>query len=181
MEKMKRAGINWVFMGFESGDDAVLEGVNKRQTVEQIKAATQVVHEAGIKVGGNYVFGLPQDTLETIGMTLHLAKNLNTEYANFFVMMAYPGTKLHAMAVDRGYSLPEKWGQYGFFAPDSLPMRNGHLSAEEILRFRDNAFREYFNGERYQTMIEEKFGIQVLEFLKTKVLSKNIVRTRSTV
>jgi len=178
MAKMKRAGINWVFMGFESGDDRVLADVNKRQTVEQIRRATDVVHDAGIHIGGNYVFGLPHDTRATMQATLDLAKELNTEYANFFVMMAYPGAKFYEIAQEKGYPLPEKWGQYGFFAPDSLPMRNDNLTAEEILAFRDNAFNEYFGGERYQNMVRDVFGPEALDFLRNKVLSKKIVRTR---
>lgn len=174
MEKMKKAGINWVFMGFESGVDSTLKGVHKNQTVGLIKKATEIVHNAGINVGGNYVFGLPGDTQETMQQTFDLAKELNTEYANFFVTMAYPGTKLYEKA--NKCDLPEKWGQYGFFAPDALPLRTETLIPEEILRFRDNAFKEYFNGERYQNMIRNKFGEGTLDFLRNKVLSKDIVR-----
>lgn len=178
MRKMKRAGINWVFMGFESGNDFVLQGVHKKQSVEQIKRAVDNVHQADICIGGNYVFGLPEDTPETIHETLALAKELNTEYANFFVMMAYPGTRLHELALKKGYPLPEKWGQYGFFAPDALPLRNEHLSPEEILQFRDEAFRAYFQSERYQSMLSEKFGQKVLEFVRNKILTKTIRRVR---
>lgn len=178
MKKMKKAGINWVFMGFESGSDTILENVNKKQTVEQIKKAYDIVHDAGIYIGGNYVFGLPKDTMESMRMTLDLAIKLNTENANFFINMAYPGTRLYTMAKEKSYPLPEKWGQYGFFAPDALPLRNETLSSQDILRFRDNAFKEYFNGERYQNMLENRFGKKVLDFLKNKVLAKEIIRTR---
>ncbi len=176
MEKMKRAGINWVFMGFESGQDFVLKSIHKKQTVGLIKRATEIVRNAGINVGGNYVFGLPGDTQETMQQTLDLAKELNTEYANFFITMAYPGTRLFDRAEAEGLPLPDRWGQYGFFAPDALPLRTETLSSQEILRFRDNAFKEYFNSERYQNMIRDKFGQGTLDFLRTKILSKDIVR-----
>lgn len=178
MSKMKMAGFNWVFMGFESGNDMVLQGVDKRQTISQIESANKIVHDTGIHVGGNYVFGLPGDTQETMEQTFDLAQKLNTEYANFFVVMAYPGTKLHDNALRKGYPLPDTWGQYGFFAPDALPLRNEHLSAKEILIFRDNAFRQYFTGERYQTMVRDTFGQKALNYLNEKVLVKNISRTR---
>jgi len=178
MEKMKRAGVNWVFMGFESGSDAVLKDVNKRQTVDQIKRANDIVHRAGIHIGGNYVFGLPEDTEETMEQTLQMAKELNTEYANFFLLMPYPGTRFHEVAKERNYPLPEHWGQYGFFAPDALPMRNEALLAEQILKFRDRAFIEYFSSPRYQEMVGEKFGAPIVEFLNSKILSKRLKRTR---
>jgi anaerobic magnesium-protoporphyrin IX monomethyl ester cyclase len=178
MTKMKRAGINWVFMGFESGSDAVLKDVNKKQTVNQIIKANGIVHDSGIHIGGNYVFGLPEDTKVTMQQTLDLAKELNTEYANFFLLMPYPGTKYHEIAKEKHYPLPETWGQYGFFAPDALPMMNESLTPEDILLFRDNAFAEYFSGEKYQRMVGEKFGEDILRFLREKILSKSIVRTR---
>lgn len=178
MNKMKKAGVNWVFMGFESGSDVVLKGVHKRQTVEQIKQATDIVHEAGIHIGGNYIFGLPEDTQVSMQSTLALAKELNTEYANFFLLMPYPGTRYHEVAQAKGYPLPGKWGQYGFFAPDALPMKNEYLSPEDILRFRDTAFIEYFNSRKYQDMIKSVFGEKTLVFLREKVLSKKLNRTR---
>lgn len=180
MEKIKRSGINWVFMGFESGSDAVLKDVNKQQTVDQIKRANDIVHKAGIYIGGNYVFGLPGDTEETMAQTILLAKELNTEYANFFLLMPYPGTRFHKIAKELKYPLPETWGQYGFFAPDALPMRNEMLSAEQILKFRDRAFIEYFSGAKYQDMIREKFGPSIVKFLNSNVLSKKLKRTRYT-
>ena len=176
MKKLKQAGINWIFMGFESGSDEVLQGVNKRQTVEQIKNANSIVHEAGIHIGGNYVFGLPGDNVSTMGETLSLAKDLNTEYANFFLLMAYPGTKYYEVAQEKNYPLPEKWGQYGFFAPDALPMRNDILSSKDIISFRDKAFVEYFSSCTYQDMISAKFGGHIKDYINNHILSKKIQR-----
>ena len=180
LSKMKAAGINWVFMGLESGNDTVLLGVNKKQTVVEIREAVARVQAAGIYVGGNFVFGLPEDTQASMQQTLALAQELNTEYANFFVMMAYPGAPLREDALREQKKLPEKWGQYGFFAPESVPLQNATLSAKDILVFRDKAFETYFGSARYQEMVAEKFGAETLVFLREQVLSKKIDR-RTTV
>ncbi len=178
MKKMKQAGINWVFMGFESGDDAILMDVNKKQTVNQIRRALENVNKAGIHVGGNFVFGWPEDTEETVHETLNLALEICPEYANFFIFMAYPGTPLRQWAIQQGFPLPEKWGQYGFFAPDALPVRNKNLTAEDILFFRDNAFNKFYNSSAYQLKVEQTFGRQIRDFLNSQVLTKHIRRTR---
>ncbi len=181
MELMKRAGIEWVFMGFEAGSDQVLKGVHKGQTIEQIRNAVDVVHEAGINIGGNFIFGLPHDTQDTMKQTFDLAKELNTEYVNLFCCMAYPGTKLFDVAQRKGYPIPERWGQYGFFAPDAVPMRNDNLTCEQILTFRDKMFKEYFSSERYQNMIRQKFGQKVVNFINTRILSKELKRVENAV
>jgi len=180
LAKMKAAGINWVFMGLESGNDTVLLGVDKGQTVSDIHEAVDKVHAAGIHIGGNYVFGLPEDTHASMDQTFALARDLNTEYANFFIMMSYPGSFMHD-ALPPADALPKKWSQYGFFAPDALPLRNATVSAADILERRDRAFKEYFGGERYQGMVQEKFGAETLEFLRSQVLSKQLVRQRTVI
>ncbi|KKQ34575.1 MAG: Radical SAM domain protein [Candidatus Nomurabacteria bacterium GW2011_GWB1_37_5] len=101
MKKMKQAGINWVFMGFEAGNDDILKGINKHQTINQIKQAVQIALDSGMYIGGNYVFGLPNDTYKTMNETLSLALELNTPYANFFMFMPYPGTKLYDIAIQK--------------------------------------------------------------------------------
>ena len=173
LSKMKAAGINWVFMGLESGNDTVLLGVNKKQTVAGIRRSVDAVHAAGINIGGNFVFGLPEDTRESMQQTLDLAQELNTEYANFFVMMAYPGSPMRETVTS---ALPDTWSQYGFFTPDSLPLSNSVLSARDILAFRDQAFKDYFGSDRYQDMVRGRFGEETLMFLREQVLSKQIER-----
>jgi anaerobic magnesium-protoporphyrin IX monomethyl ester cyclase len=176
VKKMKRAGINWIFMGIESGDDNILATVAKKQTLDKIRMANDILKSTGIHVGGNYVFGLGSDTIETMQKTSDLAMELNTEYANFFLAMAYPGTSLYEDAIKKGYELPEKWGQYGFFAPDALPLRNDNVTATEILDFRDKAFEDYFSSSRYQSLVKRKFGSHIKNFINDRILSKKIMR-----
>jgi radical SAM superfamily enzyme YgiQ (UPF0313 family) len=176
VSKMKSAGINWIFMGIESGDDDILKTVAKRQDLDQIRRANDILRSTSIHVGGNYIFGLPEDTPETMQRTIELAVDLNTEYANFFLAMAYPGTSLHETAKAKNYPLPEKYGQYGFFAPDTLPLRNEFLSPTDILDFRDLAFETYFRSESYQDLLKNVFGQHIQDFVNNTVLDKEILR-----
>lgn len=169
MEKMKAAGINWVFMGIEAGNEKILDSVMKKQNLEQIRNAVNIAHEAGMNVGTNYMFGLPDDNFETMQETLGLALELNTEWSNFFVAMPYPGTEMYRKANHE--DLPEKWEQYGFFAPNSKPLPTEYVSGEDVLRFRDKAFHTFFSSKKYQDMIEKKFGMKkyIQSMLKSKI------------
>ncbi|MFA5147345.1 MAG: radical SAM protein [Candidatus Omnitrophota bacterium] len=174
LERMKRAGINWVFLGIEAGNEKILNGVFKKQNLAQIKDAVDAIHGAGISIGGNYVFGLPDDDHDTMKETLDLAQELNLEWANFFISMAYPGTAIYEDAV-RNSCVPERWEQYGFFAPNARPTPTKHLSGEEILRFRDEAFEKYFSNARYLDMIRGKFGPETADYV-TDMLKRKIKR-----
>ena len=90
--------------------------------------------------------------------TLDLALNLNCEFANFYVAMAYPGSQLYNDALRKDWPLPETWNGYSQHAVDTLPLPTKYLSAAEVLRFRDDAFQIYFKNPNYLTMISRKFG-----------------------
>ncbi len=169
MEKMKKAGINWVFFGVEAGNEAILDSVIKKQNLKQIREAVKIAHDYGINVGTNYIFGLPNDTFDTMQETLDLAMELNTEWGNFFLAMPYPGTEMYGKADPN--DLPEKWEQYGFFAPNAKPLPTKELSSEDIVRFRDKAFNTFFSSQNYQDMIEKKFGKKqyIQDMLKKKI------------
>jgi len=175
LAKMKRAGINWVAYGFESASSDVRQGVTKRFDQEKINRAVAMTQEAGINIIGNFIFGLPDDSLETMQQTLKMAQDFNFEYVNFYTAMAYPGSQLYLDSVREGVRLPETWHGYGQYAAETLPLPTRHLSAAEVLRFRDKAFREYFSSPRYLQIIEEKFGRDVVSHVKG-MLRKKIVR-----
>ena len=84
LEKMKAAGINWVAYGIESASDRVLKGVNKRITREQIDRAVKWTREAGINIMANFIFGLPDDDIESMTITYSMAVYYNFEYVNFY-------------------------------------------------------------------------------------------------
>lgn len=175
MKKMKQAGINWVGFGIESASKNVREGVTKRFSQDTIKRAIEITRTAGIYSIGNFIFGLPDDNIETMQETLDLAKELNLEYVNFYAAMAYPGSQLYYEAQHKGIKLPEQWHGYSQYGEETLPMPTKYLSAAEVLRFRDSAFKDYFSNPKYQEMIKEKFGHEVMEHIN-KMLKKEIHR-----
>lgn len=158
LKRMKQAGINWLALGIESANPNVRDGARKMLKVKDIKERVQTIQDAGIKVIGNYIFGLPDDTLESMQETLDMAKELNCEFANFYCAMAYPGSKLYNIAVKEGWKLPEVWHGYSQHSYEMQPLPSKHLSAKQIVAFRDNAFNEYFTNPKYLDMLEAKFG-----------------------
>jgi anaerobic magnesium-protoporphyrin IX monomethyl ester cyclase len=158
LERMRAAGIRWLAIGIESASEKVRADVDKGYRPEAIQKAIGLVQKAGIHVMGNYIFGLPEDDHTTMRQTLDFAKDLNTEFANLFSAMAYPGSQLYRDAIARGWPLPQKWSGYSQHSKDCLPLPTKHLSGPEVLRFRDAAFREYFDRPAYREMVGRKFG-----------------------
>ena len=166
LKKMKQAGINWIAFGFESASDKVRNGVSKKFNQDTVKKAVEMTRAAGINIIGNFIFGLPDDNLETMRETLDMAKDFNFEYINFYTAMAYPGSQLYNEALQKGIELPKQWHGYSQYGADTLPMPTKYLSAAEVLRFRDDAFMEYLSYPKYLEMIIDKFGQNVVEHIK---------------
>jgi anaerobic magnesium-protoporphyrin IX monomethyl ester cyclase len=123
------------------------------------------IQNAGINVIGNYIFGLPDDTHETMHETLNLAVEANCEFANFYSAMAYPGSALYRYAQEKSWELPESWLGYSQHSFETHPLRTEALSAAEVLRFRDEAFLSYFTNQRYLSLVRRKFGEEVVEHI----------------
>ncbi len=158
LDRLRRAGVRWLALGIESGSKHVRDGAQKALRHDDIVAIVREIQTAGIHVIGNFIFGLPDDDLGTMRETLDLAKDLNCEFVNFYSAMAYPGSALYAMAVEKGWDLPAAWSGYSQHSVDCQPLPTEHLGAAEVLRFRDDAFHEYFTNKRYLDMVTQRFG-----------------------
>ncbi len=158
MAQMRAAGVRWLALGIESASERVRGDVDKGYRPEAIAKAVDMVRASGIHVMANYIFGLPEDDQSTMRLTLDFAKQLNSEFANFFSAMAYPGSQLYRDAVARGLPLPSSWSGYSQHSKDCLPLPTKFCKGSEVLAFRDHAFAEYFGNERYQAMVQQTFG-----------------------
>lgn len=166
LEKLCSAGIRWLALGIESGSAHVRDGADKSMSQEDIVSIVRQIQAAGINVIGNFIFGLPDDTLDTMGQTLDLAKQLNCEFANFYSAMAYPGSQLYAQALHQGWDLPEGWLGYSQHSYECRPLRTQTLSSAQVLAFRDAAFHEYFESPRYLDMLCARFGSDTAEHVR---------------
>jgi len=178
LEKMKKAGMHWIAIGIESASEHVRDGVVKgRFKFEDIIKTVDRVKEYDYNIGANYIFGLPDDDEESMRNTLDLAKEINSEWANFYSAMAYPGSALHLLAKKNKVKLPEDedgpgWIGYSQHSYESMPLATDYVSSEEVLNFRDNAFDEYFTNSSYLNMIEKKFGKNVVDHLNLMTSKK---------
>lgn len=166
LERMKKAGVNWLALGIETGSERVLDGANKRTSLLQIKEAVKKIQSFDIRIVGNYIFGLPDDTVETINETLALAQEVNAEWANFYCAMAYPGSRLYDMALEEKWELPSSWNGFSQLSFDTHPLPTKHISARQVLQFRDAAFVSYFENETYLHMIKNKFGQRIVDHIR---------------
>lgn len=163
---LRNAGFKWLALGIESGSKYVRDGAQKRLKNDDIEEVVKGIQAHGINVIGNFIFGLPDDTMDSMRETLSLALRLNCEFANFYSAMAYPGSPLYTEAIKSGWTLPGSWRGYSQHNSDCRPLDTRHISGADVLKFRDEAFQIYFRNPRYLDMLGKKFGNEAVKHVK---------------
>ena len=94
LREVANAGCWSIFYGLESGNQDLLDGINKGITLEQIRETIKWTHKFGIETRGSFMLALPGETPEKAEKTINFAIELDLDYAQF--TPAYPeyGTKL---------------------------------------------------------------------------------------
>ena len=172
LKKMLKAGIRWLALGIESSSKHVRDGVVKgRFDNFDIEGIVRKVRDMGFYVGANYIFGLPDDNYDSMKETLDLSLRVNSEWANFYSGMAYPGSQLYPMAKNKKWALPDDengpgWIGYSQHSYQTLPLRTEHIKGSEVLGFRDKAFDAYFKSQDYLSMVGKTFGEQTVSHIE---------------
>ena len=164
LKLIKAAGINWLALGIESGEQEVrLEVTKGRFQDVDIRKVVQMIEDSGIQVIANYLFGLPGDSLQTMRTTLNLGIELCTAAWNGYAVMALPGSELYRQAREKGWSLPKDYNGYSFYSYDTIPLPTDQLSPAEVLAFRDEAFMEYHTNPLFIEKLHNHFGKVAVE------------------
>jgi hypothetical protein len=178
LKKMVKSGFRWLALGIESGSEHVRDGVIKgRFHNKNIFEIVKKVRDLGFYVGANYIFGLPDDNKKSMQETLDLAIKINSEWANFYSAMAYPGSQLYSLAKKNSWMLPDDpngpgWIGYSQHAYETLPLKTLHLKASEVLDFRDGAFDIYFKNSDYRKLIKKTFGEESAKHVDSMMQNK---------
>lgn len=149
MKKMKQAGCHLIIPGIESCNQQILNNIKKGITIKQVNEYVANAKKAGLLVHACYMVGNQGETKETMHETLKLALKLNTDTAQFYPLLPFPGTEAYAWAKQNGYI---KGGYSDYVKEDgtinSLLELPG-LSSEEMVDFCDWARKKYYLRPRY--------------------------------
>lgn len=160
LQWMRKAGCWLVAFGFESGDDSVLRQMKKDATVDDARRAVELVKEAGLRIYGFFMIGLPWDDHATVEKTMRFAKELDCDFSEIHIATPYEGTELHTIARQAGLLTDEVIGHDYFHDPT---MATFFLSREEILEYRKKGLRRIYLSPKY--MIKTFSNIHSVEEL----------------
>jgi len=149
LDEMSATGFKRIQYGLESGDQSILDRVNKGINLKQIKKVVAWTKQRGISALGFFLIGAPGDNYCTVRKTIQFAKDLDLDYAQFHKVMAKPRTELYEQI--KRLSGRDYWRDFvlGNATEERLPSPWTGLSQKEIEDFTIRAYQDFYFRPSY--------------------------------
>lgn len=73
---MADAGLNWIFLGIETGSPRIQKLVNKNLDLTQVLPKIESLQKLNVRVVASFIYGFPQETEEDLSQTLGMMMDL---------------------------------------------------------------------------------------------------------
>ena len=151
---MKRAGCRMLRYGVEQGDPEMMQLVEKKITRSQVEKVFRWTEEAGLDSFAYFIIGYANETPQTMGETIALAKQINPRFVMFTKATPLPETPLMELAVSQGLIDRDYWRDFTLGKPQA-PIPPFVPDADRWVR---RAYREfYFRPKR---ILQQLFRIR---------------------
>jgi hopanoid biosynthesis associated radical SAM protein HpnJ len=142
LRAMREGGLRLLLVGFESGNQEILNGIRKGIRVDRAREFVKNCKRLGIKIHGTFIVGLPGETRATIQQTMQYACELDVDTIQVSLAAPYPGTELYSQALENG------WLKHGTLIDDlgiqEASLEYPQLSKEEIFQAVGGFYRRFY-------------------------------------
>ena len=181
--KFKRANVERVEIGVETGDVEIMKKMGKGISMSKIMDAYRFAKKADVAIGTFFIIGQPNENLASINKTIELAVKLNPELPMFGLMTPYPGTEVARKAAkgEGGYKLKTTdWDNYSKQLGGALEFAD--LTKRQIEWVQIKAYTSVFlKNYRFLDFIKMvwEYRIGAFELLKKFVLGRKELQSKS--
>src|SRR5579884_3149348 len=103
LKVMRENGLRLLLVGFESGNQQILNNIRKGIRVDRAREFVKNCKKLGIRIHGTFILGLPGETRQTMRETMEYARELDVDTIQVSLAAPYPGTELYARALQNGW------------------------------------------------------------------------------
>jgi hopanoid biosynthesis associated radical SAM protein HpnJ len=181
---LRDGGLRLLLVGYESGNQMILDRIKKGVTLDEAREFTRHCRELGIVIHGTFILGLPYETRATIEDTIRFAIELDVFSVQVSLAAPYPGTELYELAKQNGWFARD--AKADMVLADGIQqsaLEYPNLSKEEIFESLERFYHRFYFRARpilriIKTMLEDE-GVCVrrlregYEFFKFMAQRKN--------
>lgn len=169
LKLMKKSGCYYLAFGFESGNQEILNNVNKQTTLETLKNAAMIAKKVGIMTQGFFIFGLPGETKETIQKTINFAKSVPLNRAQFLLLDVLPGSELWD---ELEFEKKVDWSKHSYQEATWIPPT---VNLETLTSAPSKAFKSFFFRPKPIFSLIKYFKPSQLPFILKRIHDFKIV------
>ena len=140
LKLMKEAGCWMIEYGIESGCQRIIDSMRKNITKEKIRETINATSDAGIVTKGNFIFGNPGETHDSIMESINFACSLKLNYAQHTFLQPLPGSELYETAGKFGDFDPS-WDRFNTFSINFIPRG---FDRDNLVRYSKYFWRRFY-------------------------------------
>jgi radical SAM superfamily enzyme YgiQ (UPF0313 family) len=144
LREMKKAGCRSLSVGFESGDQGILNNIHKGLTLQQSRNFMSLAKTAGLEVLGCFVIGLPGETEATAQATLKFAMEIEPYVVQFAIAMPLPGTEFFEWCRFNGHLKTTQWSDWLGEGEQCAVMEYPGLSMERMNYYSAKGMKDFY-------------------------------------
>jgi anaerobic magnesium-protoporphyrin IX monomethyl ester cyclase len=144
IDALAESGLEEVWVGAESGSQAILDAMDKETKVEQIYEATTLLKKKDIKVAFFIQFGYLNETKADIDKTITMIKELQPDNIGVSVSYPLPGTKFYDKVKD-DLQLKANWTD----SDDLAMLFKGTFNSEYYKKLHRFVHKEYRKSQGF--------------------------------
>lgn len=144
LQLMKQAGCEDIWFGIESLVPDVFDKIEKGEKVEKIVEAVTLAKEAGIRVSGFFIVGLPGSDYSKDMTTVKKAKGMGLYQTHWSLAMPMPKTALWDWVMQNGRVLRD-YRSVSFFVASKCVFETADYSENERMSMYYRANLAFFN------------------------------------
>ena len=174
---MKKAGCVEISYGLESGDQKILDEMDKRITVEQILEVAAMTKEEGVLVAVPSMFGLPGESCESLAKTVDAIISATSWHDKRTVrpMQPYPGCPYWFECIEQGLLKDEDDFYSRYFSSEKWTVNMSDVADSEFDTLLYEANKKLL-AEHYKHKLQE--NIQMFEDVYFQSNAKSFVPMR---
>jgi len=110
--ELRNLGVKIAYLGVETGNDEILETIQKGANARQMVEAGQKIKAAGIKLSVTVLLGIGGKTksMDHALDTARVLTEIDPDYVGALTVMVVPGTTLYEEQMSGKFELPDKFG-----------------------------------------------------------------------